>query len=302
MIAAVPPWPPTTGTARPRPLLIVLDCRGGPDARTKANRTRTLRHAARARRVAIWPDEATVSQRRLAPAEMVVTLFQLIETGSGEAACYADVNPGRDHPRRDRTHRQARRTYVLRSHVRCRSCKRRMSGITRHPPVLKRRPGLLKHLLHLPAQPRRPPPHRPRTAIRAPYPSAKTSCSTSSASSSPSVSSDPTAPPCSPPTCPPPPPTTRPAATARPAPSPNGYARSAPPKTPTPARSNPSPTSTTRTPRRHRAALSGAGPVHRTRRQTHRRQHPARRPDQNRHRPRGPRPARRPAPAGRPAR
>jgi site-specific DNA recombinase len=29
------------------------------------------------------------------------------------------------------THRQTRRTYVLRSHVRCRSCKRRMSGITR---------------------------------------------------------------------------------------------------------------------------------------------------------------------------
>jgi site-specific DNA recombinase len=29
------------------------------------------------------------------------------------------------------THRQTRRTYVLRSHIRCRSCKRRMSGITR---------------------------------------------------------------------------------------------------------------------------------------------------------------------------
>jgi hypothetical protein len=43
------------------PLLIVLDCKGGPDARTKAARTRTLLHAAGARRVAIWPDEATVS-------------------------------------------------------------------------------------------------------------------------------------------------------------------------------------------------------------------------------------------------
>ena len=30
----------------PRPLLIVLDCKGGPDARTKAARTRTLLHAA----------------------------------------------------------------------------------------------------------------------------------------------------------------------------------------------------------------------------------------------------------------
>jgi hypothetical protein len=72
--------------AAPRPLLIVLDCKGGPDART-----RTLLHAAGARRVAIWPDEATVSLWGLPPAELAVTLFQLIETGTGEAAYYADV-------------------------------------------------------------------------------------------------------------------------------------------------------------------------------------------------------------------
>jgi hypothetical protein len=75
----------------PPPLLIVLDCKGGPDARTKANRTRTLLHAAGARRVAIWPDEATVSLWSLPPADLAVTLFQLIETGTGEAAYYADV-------------------------------------------------------------------------------------------------------------------------------------------------------------------------------------------------------------------
>jgi len=74
-----------------RPLLIVLDCKGGPDARTKAARTRTLLHAAGAGRVAIWPDEATVSLWGLPPAELAVTLFQLIETGTGEAAYYADV-------------------------------------------------------------------------------------------------------------------------------------------------------------------------------------------------------------------
>jgi hypothetical protein len=47
-----------------RPLLIVLDCKGGRDARRKADRTRRLLYGAGARRVAIWPDEARVSLRR----------------------------------------------------------------------------------------------------------------------------------------------------------------------------------------------------------------------------------------------
>ena len=38
------------------PLLVVLDCKGGPDARVKAGRTRRLLHGNGARRVAIWPD------------------------------------------------------------------------------------------------------------------------------------------------------------------------------------------------------------------------------------------------------
>jgi hypothetical protein len=74
-----------------RPLLIVLDCKGGPDARVKAERTRRLLHAAGARRVAIWPDEATVSLWSLPPKDLAVTLFQLIESGQGPAAYYADV-------------------------------------------------------------------------------------------------------------------------------------------------------------------------------------------------------------------
>jgi hypothetical protein len=44
-----------------RPLLAAVDCKGGPDARAKAQRARRLLHAAGARRVAIWPDEATIS-------------------------------------------------------------------------------------------------------------------------------------------------------------------------------------------------------------------------------------------------
>jgi len=75
----------------PRPLLVVLDCKGGPDSRVKAARTRRLLHAAGAGRVAIWPDEATVSMWTLPPADPAVTLFQLIETGDGPAAYYADV-------------------------------------------------------------------------------------------------------------------------------------------------------------------------------------------------------------------
>ena len=74
-----------------RPLLVVLDCKGGPDARVKAARARVLLHAAGARRVAIWPDEATISLWTLPRADLAVTLFQLIESGTGPAAYYADV-------------------------------------------------------------------------------------------------------------------------------------------------------------------------------------------------------------------
>jgi hypothetical protein len=75
----------------PRPLLVVLDCKGGRDARTKAERTRRLLHAVGAGRVAVWPDEASVSLWSLPPWDLAVTLFQMVETGSGPAAYYADV-------------------------------------------------------------------------------------------------------------------------------------------------------------------------------------------------------------------
>jgi hypothetical protein len=79
-----------TGTGR-RPLLIVLDCKGGPDARVKAERTRRLLYGAGARRVAIWPDEARLSLWDLPPQDLAVLLYQMIDSGTGAAAYYADV-------------------------------------------------------------------------------------------------------------------------------------------------------------------------------------------------------------------
>ncbi|MGD0607492.1 MAG: hypothetical protein ABSA53_28405 [Streptosporangiaceae bacterium] len=75
----------------PRPLLIVLDCKGGPDARTKANRTRRLLHGAGARRVAIWPDEARLSLWDIPAPDLAVLLWQMTDTGQGNAAYYADI-------------------------------------------------------------------------------------------------------------------------------------------------------------------------------------------------------------------
>ncbi|HEU5390923.1 MAG TPA: hypothetical protein VFV73_33990 [Streptosporangiaceae bacterium] len=74
-----------------RPLLIILDCKGGQDARKKAARTRRLLYGAGARRVAVWPDEARVSLWDLPPADLAVLLYQMIETGEGNAAYYADI-------------------------------------------------------------------------------------------------------------------------------------------------------------------------------------------------------------------
>ena len=64
----------TADQGRARPLLVVLDCKGGPDARVKAARTRRLLHAAGAGRVAVWPDEASVSLWSLPPRDLAVTL------------------------------------------------------------------------------------------------------------------------------------------------------------------------------------------------------------------------------------
>jgi hypothetical protein len=80
-----------TARGAPRPLLAALDCKGGPDARVKAERTRRLLHGVGARRVAIWPDEARLSLWVLPPADLSVLLFQMIETGDGAAAYYGDM-------------------------------------------------------------------------------------------------------------------------------------------------------------------------------------------------------------------
>ena len=63
-----------TARGAPRPLLAALDCKGGPDARVKAERTRRLLHGAGARRVAIWPDEARLSLWVLPPQDLAVLL------------------------------------------------------------------------------------------------------------------------------------------------------------------------------------------------------------------------------------
>ena len=78
------------GTGRP-PLLVVLDCKGGADARRIADRARRVLRAAGARSTAIWPDEASLSLWTLPPRQLTTTLLDLIEHGTGAAAYYADV-------------------------------------------------------------------------------------------------------------------------------------------------------------------------------------------------------------------
>jgi len=73
------------------PLLVVLDCKGGADARRLADRTRRVLRDAGARSVAVWPDEARLSLWSLPPRQLVTTLADLIEHGTGGAAYYADV-------------------------------------------------------------------------------------------------------------------------------------------------------------------------------------------------------------------
>jgi hypothetical protein len=75
----------------PPPLLVVLDCKGGADARRIADRARRALRLAGARSTAIWPDEASLSLWALPPAQLITTLVDLIEHGTGAAAFYADV-------------------------------------------------------------------------------------------------------------------------------------------------------------------------------------------------------------------
>jgi hypothetical protein len=78
------------GTAK-RPLLVVLDCKGGASSRKVADRARRVLRDAGARSTAIWPDEASLSLWALPPDRLVTTLLDLIEHGTGGAAYYTDV-------------------------------------------------------------------------------------------------------------------------------------------------------------------------------------------------------------------
>jgi hypothetical protein len=78
------------GAGRP-PLLVVLDCKGGADARRVADRARRVLRDAGARATAVWPDEASLSLWQLPPDRLTTTLVDLIEHGTGGAAYYADV-------------------------------------------------------------------------------------------------------------------------------------------------------------------------------------------------------------------
>ena len=73
------------------PLLVVLDCKGGGDARRIADRARRVLRDAGARATAIWPDEAGLSLWALPARQLITTLTDLVEHGTGGAAYYADV-------------------------------------------------------------------------------------------------------------------------------------------------------------------------------------------------------------------
>jgi hypothetical protein len=77
------------GQAR-RPLLIVLDCKGGDSSRQVAARTRHVLHDAGVARVANWP-ATPLSLWALPPGQLVTTLLDLIEHGTGGAAYYTDI-------------------------------------------------------------------------------------------------------------------------------------------------------------------------------------------------------------------
>jgi hypothetical protein len=74
-----------------RPLLVVLDCKGGADSRRIADRARRVLRDAGARSTAIWPDDAALCLWDLPPGRLTSTLLDLVEHGTGSAAYYADV-------------------------------------------------------------------------------------------------------------------------------------------------------------------------------------------------------------------
>ena len=133
-----------------RPLLVVLDCKGGADSRRVADRARRVLREAGARSTAIWPDEASLSLWALPPRQLTTTLVDMIEHGTGGAAYYADVMeavvalavdaPARAAGQRGRLPRPARRRLARRrlrrlagraARARCCGRRRRTSATSR---------------------------------------------------------------------------------------------------------------------------------------------------------------------------
>jgi hypothetical protein len=92
-------WAGYLATARRRhaarqagpPLIVVLDCKGGADARRVADWARRVLLNLGAGNVAVWPDEARLSLWSLPARQLISTLVDLIEHGTGGAAYYTDV-------------------------------------------------------------------------------------------------------------------------------------------------------------------------------------------------------------------
>jgi hypothetical protein len=92
-------WAGYLATARRRhaarqagpPLIVVLDCKGGADARRVADGARRVLRSLGAGNVAVWPDEARLSLWSLPARQLISTLVDLIEHGTGGAAYYTDV-------------------------------------------------------------------------------------------------------------------------------------------------------------------------------------------------------------------
>jgi len=77
--------------AAPRPLLIVIDAKGGHDSRARATETRAALAAAGAARIALWP-HVPLCLWDITPRELTALLHQLIEHGDGAASYYADTS------------------------------------------------------------------------------------------------------------------------------------------------------------------------------------------------------------------
>jgi hypothetical protein len=73
-----------------RPLLVVIDCKGGASSQEVAARARDVLLAAGAGSVASWPRQP-LSLWALPPDRLVTTLLDLIEHGAGGAAYFRDV-------------------------------------------------------------------------------------------------------------------------------------------------------------------------------------------------------------------